>query len=114
MARPSESDKAEAVNMLTADLTAQGSSLENTSSSVKQNGQNFSSLDNTAISVTSLSRYRMSLFTMDVTNGSPENLNYWSQSPSLCKDLNRRGYVIPVVLVTLTVLVVLVFTVFFL
>jgi hypothetical protein len=51
-----ESDMAETVKVLTADLTAHGSSLENSSSSVKQNGHNSSSLDYTATSVTSLSR----------------------------------------------------------
>jgi hypothetical protein len=47
----SESDTTEAVNMSAADLTA-----EDSSRSVKQDGHNSSSLDNTTTSVTPLSR----------------------------------------------------------
>jgi hypothetical protein len=105
----SESDTAETVNVSAADLTAQNSSLQNSSSSVKQDGRNSSSLDNTATSVTPLSRYIKPLFTLDAANGSSHNLNFLS----LGNDLNRTDYVIQVVLVTLAVLVVIVLTVFF-
>jgi hypothetical protein len=69
----SESDTAEEVNMTATDLTAQKSSLQNSSSSEKQDGRNSSSLDNTATSATPLSRNRKSLFTLDDANGSSDN-----------------------------------------
>jgi hypothetical protein len=63
----SESDTTEAVNVSAVDLTA-----EDSSRSVKQDGHNSSSLDNTTTSVPPLTRYREPLFTMDGANGSPE------------------------------------------
>jgi hypothetical protein len=108
-----ESDIAEAVNVSAENLTAQDTSLQTSSSSVKQDGRNSSSLDNTATSVTPFSRYRKPLLTLDAANGSSDNSNLLSRSRSLGTDLNRTGYVIPIVLVTLAVLMVIVFTVFF-
>jgi hypothetical protein len=66
----SESDTDEAVNMPPADLTAQDSS-----SSVKKDRYNSTLLNNTATSVTPLSRHRKPLVTRGGVNGSPEKLN---------------------------------------
>jgi hypothetical protein len=104
----SESDTAEAVNVSASDLTAQNSSI-----SVKQDGHNSTSLDNTTTSVTPPSRYKEPLLTMDGVNGSSEKLNLLSQPLDPGKKLNTSGHVIQVVLVALTVLVVVVIAVFF-
>jgi hypothetical protein len=65
----SESDTVEPVKVLPADsaanLTAQDRSLQNTFSSVKQDGHNSSSLSGTATSVTPLSSNKTLLFTLD-------------------------------------------------
>jgi hypothetical protein len=110
----SESDTAEAVNVSAADLRAKDSSLQNTSSSVKQGGHNSTSLDNTATSRTRRSRRKKPLFTRHAAIDSPEKLNLLSRSPSHGKDSNKTGYVIAVVVVViLAVLVVVMFAVFF-
>jgi hypothetical protein len=96
------SDTAQAVNVSAADLRAQDSSI-----SVKQDGYNSTSLDNT------VSEYRQPLLRVDGANSSPEKLNLLFQSPVLGKDLNTTSLVISIVLVALTVLVVILFAVFF-
>jgi hypothetical protein len=88
------SDTAEAVNVSSTDLTAQDSS-----SSVKHNGHNSNSPDNTATSSTPLSR-----FTQDDANDTPENTNFPSMLLPYVKNLDTTSYVIRVVLVILTVL----------
>jgi hypothetical protein len=87
-----------------ANQTAQDSSPKNGSSSVKPEGYNCSSLNNISTPMTPLSWDRTQL---DVTNCS----NLLSQPPSLDKDFNSTGYVIPVVITTLTVLVFVVFAI---
>jgi hypothetical protein len=112
-----ESDTVEPVKVLPADsaanLTAQDRSLQNISSSVKQDVHNSSSLSGTATSVTPLSSNKTSLFTLDAGKDSPANLNLPSQSPDHNKDLNRTDHIIQVVLVILVALLVVVFAVLF-
>jgi hypothetical protein len=102
----SGSDTAEAVNVSAADLTAQGGSRQNSSSSVTQDRHNSTSLDNTATSTTPLSGHRKPSFTPDAANGSPENLKLLSPSPVPSKDSNGSGYVTVVISVPLLIFII--------
>jgi hypothetical protein len=113
----SKSETVEPVNMLPANSAgspiAEGSTLQNTSDSVKQDMHNSGSLNNTSTSVTPLSRNKKPSFTLDAANDLPESLNLPSQSLAHDKELNRRDYVIPIVLVILAVPLFIVLAVFF-
>ncbi|PNF33677.1 hypothetical protein B7P43_G12329 [Cryptotermes secundus] len=112
----SKSETVEPVNLLSADSagnpTAEDSTPQNTSVSVKHNKHNSGSLNNTATSGTPLSRNKKPLFTLDAANDLPENLNLSSQSLAHDKELNRTDYVIPVVVVIFTVPLFVVLAVF--
>jgi len=113
----SMSNVTEPVNMLPANspasavnLTSQDNTLQNTSDSVKQDKHKSSSLNRTDGAVTPPARNKKPLFTVDAFNDLPANLS--SQSVSHSTDLSRTDYVIPIVLVIMTIPLVIVLALF--
>ena len=111
------SNVTEPVKVLPADspasavnLTSQDSTWQNTSDSIKLDKNKSSSLNRTAAAIIPPARNKKPLFTLDAVNDSPANLS--SQSVSHSKDFSRTDYVIPVVLVIMTVPLVIVLALF--
>ena len=113
----SMSNVTEPVNVLPADspasavnFTSQDSTLQNTSDSVKLDKHKSNSLNRTAAVIIPLARNKKPMFTLDAVNNLPGNLS--SQSVSHNTDFSRTNYVIPIVLVIMTIPLVIVLALF--
>jgi hypothetical protein len=113
----SMSNVTESVNVLPADspasavnFTSQGSTLQNTSDSVKLDKHKSISLNITGAAITPPARNKKPPFTLDALNDLPANLS--SQSVSDSTDFSRTDYVVPVVLVIMVIPLVIVLALF--
>ena len=113
----SMSNVTEPVNVLPADspasavnLTSQDSTLQNTSDSVKLDKHKSSSLNRTAAAIIPPAKNKKPQFTLDAVSDLPANLS--SQSVSHSTDFSRTDYVIPLVLVIMTIPLVVVLALF--
>lgn len=105
------------VNVLPADSaatavnrTSEDSTWQNTSDSINLDKHKSSSLNSTAAAVIPPPRNKKPQFTLDAVNDSPANLS--SQSLPHTKDFSRTDYVVPVVLVIMTIPLVIVLALF--